>query len=122
MSEGVPNVNELLDAVMLFIKRDAIPHLPAYQKFQGKVALHVLDILKREYVNRQQGTAFPETPQLEQLLLNVQKNKQFEVPNQEIILADELRSGRLNWQDDEVQKYVRQNNIDNLKLSNPRWI
>ena len=113
MSARTPDVNTLIDAVMLFIKRDAIPHLPDYQKFQGKVTLHVLDILKREYAN-----GLNNNPQLASLSDSAQSDALV----QDHTLAEALRSGSVNWQADAIQNYVRESVIENITLSNPRWL
>ena len=52
MSKSIPDVNTLLDAAVQYLEQGLLPSLSGYHRFQTRVTVNVLNIIRRELENR----------------------------------------------------------------------
>jgi hypothetical protein len=96
-----PSTDDLLQALEIYLREEVDPVLQGYGKFRTRVALNVLGMLRRQYQGEEVSVA--------------QASKIS-------ALADDLRTDRTSWRDKEALDLARAENIDRLKISNPKWL
>ncbi|HDY83509.1 MAG: hypothetical protein DRQ65_01840 [Gammaproteobacteria bacterium] len=117
MYSAPPHAQEMISALSRFIRNDVIPQLQPYQQFQSKVAINLLEILRREFHSR--GEISERQRQRLQRILDSEVDDLAQLNSQ---LLDKLRGGDVTCTDMLVKRHIQQSLEENLSISNPRWL
>ena len=106
---GRPTAQELLDAVIVFLREQLPDHVEPAMKHQLRIAAHALDIVNRE---RQLGP--------EQAAAHRARLDELGVPDDRA-LADAIKSGQVA-DSGQLRRALTDDTRDRLRVANPRWL
>ncbi len=107
---GTPTAAALLGAVRDFLHQDVLESITGHTRYLLQVAIHVIDIVRRECEQRPGATAALQTALAE---LGV---------TSEATLADAIWAGALDSRADDLQRYLHLATATRLEVANPRYL
>ena len=116
MPRSKPDATILLQAAVKYLESELMPTLAGYDRFQTRVTVNVLNIVRRELELREAQQA-AERARLAAIL-----GHDGEVEALSIELAERIRSGAIAIDDPALRAHVRQSLADALAINNPKWI
>ena len=115
MPQSIPNVSTLLGAAVKYLEQELMPTLSGYHRFQTRVTVNVLNIVRRELEMREAC----ESAERDRLTAIIGHEGPVEALNDE--LCDLIRNDRINLNDSGLREHVRQSLADALAINNPKW-
>jgi hypothetical protein len=115
MPKSMPDVQTLLDAAVQYLEQALLPTLSGYHRFQTRVTVNVLNIIRRELENR----AAQESTERDQLIAIVGHGGAVEALTDE--LCDVIRTGGIDLNDPALHSHIKQSLADALAINNPKW-
>ena len=110
-----PSTTNIIDTVTLFL-RDLMSRTDGSDKFHLRVAIHLLDIVEREWkLSYEQNQK--EHSKLSELLHQEGSLKELNA-----LLAKNIRDGSINFQDERVFKLLIETLEDKLRIVNPDYL
>ena len=116
MPQSMPDVATLLRATVSYFESELMPTLSGYHRFQTRVAVNVLNTVRRELEMRE-GHRLEERKRLAAIL-----GHDGEVEKLSIELCERLRAGAIALDDRALRAHIRQSLAEALAVNNPRWI
>jgi hypothetical protein len=116
MPRSKPEATILLKAAVKFLESELMPTLAGYHRFQTRVTLNVLNIVRRELELRQ-AQADAERARLMALL-----GHEGEVEELSRELAERIRAASFALDDLALRAHIRQSLADALAINNPKWL
>lgn len=107
---GVPTTQELADAVEAFLRAEVVPSTDGRLSFMARVAANVAGMIRREL---ELGPAYEAAHAARLEALGVRDDAE---------LCAAIRDGRLDGRWDEVLRLAREDSVEKLRISNPRWL
>jgi hypothetical protein len=115
MPRSLPSAATLLQAAAKYLEAELLPVLADYHRFQTRVTINVLNLVRREleFEQVQRGA------ERERLcaILGYDGN----VDEMNAKLAERIRSGAIASDDCALRSHIRQSLEDALAINNPRW-
>ena len=118
MPPSRPTAAELLEAIREFLERDVLPVLPADSRFQCRIAINVLAMVRRELELRPALDA-AERERLATLLGPASAGESIDGLNHR--LARAIRDGSIDVDSAELREHLRRTVAEALEVNNPRW-
>ncbi len=116
MPRSIPDPSTLLSATTKYLEQELMPTLSGYHRFQTRVTVNVLNMIRRELEMR---SAF-ESSERDRLWQLVGHQGPANALNDE--LCDMIRSGQINLNDPALRAHLRQSLADALAINNPKWM
>ncbi len=116
MPRSQPDATILLQAAVKYLEQELMPTLAGYHRFQTRVTVNVLNIVRRELEMRQAQAA----AERERLAVMLGHDGEVEELSRE--LAERIRSGAIALDDPTMRAHIRQSLADALKINNPKWM
>jgi hypothetical protein len=114
-----PTAAELVEAVREFLEREVLPALPAEARFQCRIAINVLAIVRRELELRP-ALDTAERERLAMLLGPASADGSIDALNRR--LAQAIRDGSIGVDGAELGEHLRRTIGEALQINNPRWL
>ena len=118
MPPSRPTAAELLEAIREFLERDVLPVLPSASRFQCRIAINVLAMIRRELDLRPTLDA-AERERLATLLGPASAGESIDGLNHR--LARAIRDGSIDIDNVELREHLRRTIAEALEVNNPRW-
>ena len=115
MPRSLPDAATLLKAATKYLEEELLPTLTDYHRFQTRVTVNVLNLVRRE-LELYDGQAVAEHTRLTNLL-----GYDADTETLNVDLAKRIRSGAIAVDDDSLRAHIRQSLADALAINNPRW-
>ena len=115
MPESLPDSPTLLAAVVRYLEQELMPGLSGYHRFNTRVTVNVLNVVKRELELR----AAQATNERARLAAILGHDGETEALSRE--LCDVIRAGGIDLNDPALRAHVRQSLADALAINNPKW-
>lgn len=116
MPQSIPDTPTLLSAAVKYLEEELFPTLSGYHRFQTRVTINVLNLIRRELELRvAQSVA-------ERTRLSAMVGHEGEVKALSDELCQRIRSGAINLNDEKLRAHLRQSLADALEINNPRWL
>jgi Domain of unknown function (DUF6285) len=115
MPRSMPDASTLLSAASQYLERELMPTLSGYHRFQTRVTVNVLNIIRREL--ELQGKH--ESSEGARLAPIVGHDGPIDTLNNE--LCDLIRRGGIDPGDPALRAHIRQSLADALAINNPKW-
>jgi Domain of unknown function (DUF6285) len=115
MPESMPDVQTLLDAAVQYLEQALLPTLSGYHRFQTRVTVNVLNIIRRELGNR----AAQDSAERDRLIAIVGHGDTLEALTEE--LCDLIRTGGIDLNRPALHSHIKYSLADALAINNPRW-
>ncbi|MGH7933710.1 MAG: DUF6285 domain-containing protein [Candidatus Binataceae bacterium] len=115
MPRSMPDAPALLSAAVKYLEEELMPTLAGYHRFQTRVTVNVLNIVRRELELRA-AQAASERARLVALLGH---HGEAEALSAE--LSDRIRVGAIALDDPDLRAHIRQSLADALTINNPKW-
>jgi hypothetical protein len=116
MTQPRPSADELLEAVRSFLEEDLLPTLDGRLRFHTRVAVNVLDIVRRELAEGPAADA-AERDRLVALL-----GREGDLDELAAALAHGLRAGEVDPDDPAVVDHLRATAATDVAIANPRHV
>ena len=116
MPQSVPSTPALLTAAVKYLEEDLFPALTGYHRFQTRVTINVLNIIRRELEMRGAQSAAERT----RLRTLVGRDGDTETLSHE--LSKLIRQGAIDLNDANLRTHLRQSLADALAINNPKWL
>jgi len=116
MPTSKPDATILLQAATKYLEEELLPTLNGYYRFQTRVTINVLNIVRRELESRGAHAA-DETARLKAILGH---DEPLESLNDE--LCARIRSGAIATDDATLRDHVRRSLAEALAINNPKWL
>jgi hypothetical protein len=116
MPASKPDATALLDAAIDYLERELLPTLGGYHKFQCRVTVNVLAIVRRELaLAPSQSDA--ERARLVSLLGHAGERDELSGE-----LAARIRAGEGTLDDPALLDHLRRSLVEALRINNPKWL
>jgi hypothetical protein len=115
MPQSFPDTSTLLSAVLKYLEDDLSPTLSGYHRFQTRVTINVLNIIRRELELRA-GQSAAERARLVAML-----GHEGDVQALSDELCGLIRRGEIDLTDTNLRAHLRQSLADALAINNPKW-
>ncbi len=115
MPTSIPDVTTLLTAAAKYLEQELMPTLSGYHRFQTRVTVNVLNIIRRETELR----VAQEADELNRLRRMLKHDGTLEALNDE--LCELIRTGQIDLDNAELRAHLRQSLADALAINNPKW-
>jgi hypothetical protein len=115
MPRSIPDASTLLAAAVSYLEQELMPTLSDYHRFQTRVTVNVLNIIRREL----ELTATHESAERDRVTALVGHDGSVDALNNE--LCDLIRRNRIDFKDPRLRAHVRQSLADTLAINNPKW-
>jgi hypothetical protein len=115
MPRSIPDASTLLNAAIKYLDEELMPTLSGYHRFQTRVTVNVLNIIRRELERREAHDA-AECLRLRALLGH---DGALDELNDE--LCDQIRQNQVDLNDPSLREHLRQSLADALAINNPKW-
>jgi hypothetical protein len=115
MPASIPDVSTLLTAAVRYLQEELMPTLSGYHRFQTRVTVNVLNIIRRELDMREAQ----ESAERVRLAAILGHDGPVDTLNQE--LCDLIRSDRVGLNDPALRAHIQQTLADALAINNPKW-
>jgi hypothetical protein len=112
----MPNASTLLNAAVKYLQEELMPTLSGYHRFQTRVTVNVLNMIKREL---ELGESH-ELAERRRLITLISHDGQIDALNSE--LCDLIRADRINLENPILRDHIRRSLEDALEINNPKWI
>jgi hypothetical protein len=116
MPRSKPDATILLQAAVKYLESELMPTLAGYHRFQTRVTVNVLNIVRRELELREAQQA-AERARLAAILGH---DGEVEALSQE--LAERIHRGAIALDHPAMRAHIRQSLADALAINNPKWI
>jgi hypothetical protein len=116
MPASKPEATALLDAAIDYLERELLPTLAGYHRFQCRVTVNVLAIVRRELALAPAQT----TAEQERLAALLGHGGEREELSQE--LAVQIRAGAGRLDDPALLDHLRRSLVEALRINNPKWL
>lgn len=116
MPQSFPDSPALLKAAVAYLENELMPSLTGYHRFQTRVAINVLNTIRRELEMRDSQSA-AESRRLADIL-----GHDGDVDSLNRELSQRIRRGLISLDDPALRIHLRQSLADALAINNPRWI
>lgn len=116
MTQPRPTADELLEAVRAFLEDDLLPTLDGRLRFHTRVAVNVVDIVRRELADG------PAADDAERDRLVALLGRDGSLDELATALAQGLRSGEVDPDDPEVLDHLRRTAATDVAIANPRYV
>jgi hypothetical protein len=116
MPRSIPDASTLLSAAVKYMEQELMPTLAGYHRFQTRVTVNVLNIIRRELDLRQTY----ESTEGVRLRAIVGHDGPVDALNEE--LYNLIRTDRVDVNDPAVRSHLKQSLSDALAINNPKWI
>jgi len=115
MPRSIPDVSTLLGVAVKYLEEELMPNLAGYHRFQTRVTVNVLNIVRRELdlgdVN--------ESAERERLTALIGHNRPVDTLNEE--LCDLIRTEQMDLDDPRLRAHLRESLANALAINNPKW-
>jgi hypothetical protein len=98
-----------------YLEQGLLPTLSGYHRFQTRVTVNVLNIIRRELESR----AAQESAERERLIAIVGHGDTVEALTEE--LCDLIRTGGIDLSRGDLRSHIKQSLADALAINNPKW-
>jgi hypothetical protein len=115
MPRSLPDAATLLNAAAKYLEDELLPTLADYHRFQTRVTINVLNLVRRE-LDLYDAQAAAERKRLAAIL-----GYDASVEELNADLARRIRNGALALDDPALRSHIRQSLADALAINNPRW-
>ena len=116
MPNSKPDATILLQAAVRYLEQELMPTLAGYHRFQTRVTLNVINIVRRELELRGQQA------QAERARLAALLGHDGDAESLSVELAERIRSGAIALDDPALCAHIRASLADALKINNPKWM
>jgi hypothetical protein len=116
MPRTVPLASTLLEAAAKYLENELMPRLSGYHRFNTRVTINVLNIVRRELDLREAQ----ESGERARLVVLLGHDGSLEHLRDE--LCELIRSGRIDLNEPALRAYVKQSLADRLAINNPKWL
>ena len=116
MPQSIPSAPTLLAAAVKYLEQELMPALTGYHRFQTRVTVNVLNIIRRELELREAQTA-SKRARLAAIL-----GHDGEVESLSNELSELIRTGGIDLDDPGLRVHLRQSLADALAINNPKWL
>ena len=113
--EDEPTPEELIKAVVDFLRNDIAPMISGHHAFKLRVSINALDLVTRQ-LTLEQGSDAAEAARLAQLL-----GTQGSLPELNRTLADRIAKGELDLQTPGLADHLWQTSMDKLAVDQPNY-
>ena len=110
-----PDMEDLLAAVALFLREQALPQLPAHAAYHARVAANMVDIVRRQL----QLAPAADTAELQRLRTLLQRDGNLAELNEQ--LCEQLADGRIGLQTPGLADHLWQTTLDKLAVDQPGY-
>lgn len=108
-----PTSAELIEVVSEFLEKKIRSNLPDHLAFKTQIAINVLNIVKRELINKEMLTK-----ESREILINLLDNPEEANIKQ---LADHISSGKLDLESRELQEALIELTKKKISVDNPKY-
>jgi len=115
MPRSIPTASTLLSAAVKYLQDELMPTLSGYHRFQTRVTVNVLNMIRREL---ELGRSH-ESAEERRLTALVGHDGPMDALNGE--LCDLIRTDRINLEDPILRDHLRQSLAEALQINNPKW-
>ena len=115
MPRSLPDAATLLNAAAKYLEDELLPTLADYHRFQTRVTINVLNLVRRE-LDLCEAQAASEHKRLAAIL-----GYDATIEELNTDLAKRIRDGKLALDDPALRSHIRQSLADALAINNPRW-
>jgi hypothetical protein len=115
MPRSIPDASTLLTAAIRYLEQELMPTLSGYHRFQTRVTVNVLNIIRRELEKRYAQ----ESAEHQRLATIVGHSGPVDSLTDE--LCDLIRNDRINLNDSSLRAHLKQSLQDALAINNPKW-
>lgn len=115
MPQSMLSAPVLLTAAMKYLEEDLLPTLTGYHRFQTRVTVNVLNIVRRELELRDAQSA------AERMRLSALVEHDGDVESLSAELCEVIRNGAIDLNDTNLRSHLRQSLADALAINNPKW-
>ena len=116
MAQSMPDATVLLEAAAKYLDEELAPTLSGYHRFQTRVTINVLNIVRRELELRLRQT------QAERARLAAILGHDGEIETLERELIERMRAGAISSADSALRTHIRESLAAALAINNPKWI
>lgn len=110
-----PDIEDLLAAVALFLREQALPQLPAHAAYHARVAANMVDIVRRQL----QLAPAADAAELQRLRALLQCDGSLAELNTQ--LCERLADGRVGLQTPGLAEHLWQTTLDKLAVDQPGY-
>jgi len=115
MPRSIPDASTLLTAAVSYLEQELMPTLSGYHRFQTRVTVNVLNIIRREL----EMCAAHESAERGRLTALVGHDGPVDGLNNE--LCDLICRDGIDLKDPRLRAHLRQSLADALAINNPKW-
>jgi hypothetical protein len=116
MPRSIPDASTLLTAAVRYLEQELMPTLSGYHRFQTRVTVNVLNIVRRELEMHEEH----ESSEHVRLAALVGHDRSVDTLNDE--LCDLIRTDRVDINDPALRQHLIQSLAEALAINNPKWI
>ena len=115
MAQSMPDAKVLLEAAAKYLDEELAPTLSGYHRFQTRVTINVLNIVRRELeLHEAQMPAA-------QARLAALSGHDGEIETLERELIERMRAGTISSADPALRAHIRESLAAALAINNPKW-
>lgn len=115
MPQSFPDTPTLLSAAVKYLEDELFPTLNGYHRFQTRVTINVLNIIRRELELRAAQSA------AERARLVAMLGHEGDVQALSEDLCERIQRGEIDLNDTNLRAHLRQSLVDALAINNPKW-
>ena len=115
MPRSLPSASTLLSAAVKYLEEGLMPTLSGYHRFQTRVAVNVLRMIRRELELGEKH----ELAERRRLTALVGHEGPLDELNRE--LCDLIRTDEIDQQNEILREHIRKSLVDALEINNPKW-
>ena len=115
MPRSIPTASTLLSAAAKYLEEDLMPNLSGYHRFQTRVTVNVLNIIRREL---ELGPA-QESEERDRLATLIGHDGTADALNDE--LCELIGNDRIDVNDLALRAHIRRSLAGALTINNPKW-
>jgi hypothetical protein len=116
MAQSMPDAKILLEAAAKYLDEELAPTLSGYHRFQTRVTINALNIVRRELELREAQIP-AERARLAALI-----GHDGEIETLERELIERMRAGAISSGDPALRAHIRESLAAALVINNPKWI
>jgi hypothetical protein len=116
MPRSKPDATVLLQAAVKYLEAELMPTLAGYHRFQTRVTVNVLKIVRRELELREAQAAAERA----RLVAILGHDGEVEALSRE--LAERINRGAIALDDPAMRAQIRRSLADALAINNPKWL
>ncbi len=116
MPQSIPDIPTLLSAAVKYLEEELFPTLTGYHRFQTRVTINVLNVIRRELELRATQSA------AERARLCAIVGHEGDVKALSDELSERIGTGAIDLNDESLRAHLRQSLADALSINNPKWL